>query len=59
MLPRETAIIKAEANAKGDNMEAKGNASKQAGFTKVMILVKPSKDKSPEGFKKVTTKYQC
>lgn len=45
-------------------MEAKGNAitghsTKQATFTKVMILIKPSKDKSPEGFKDAITKLHC
>lgn len=64
MLPREVAIIKVEANAKTDNMEAKGNtvidhSTKQAAFTKAMILIKPSKDKSLEGLQKAIVKYQC
>lgn len=50
MLPRKLAIIKVKADAKRDNMEAKGNTiidhfAKKAAFTKALILIKPSKDK--------------
>lgn len=63
MLPREVAIIKVEADAKRDTMEAKDNiltdrSAKQAASAKVIILIKPSKDKFLEGFKEAMMKYQ-
>ena len=63
MLPREVAIINVEADAKRDTMEAKDNiltdrSAKQAASAKVIILIKPSKDKFLEGFKEAMMKYQ-
>lgn len=62
--PVPVAVIKVEANVKRAIVEAKGNtltdhSTRQAAFTKVIILIKPSKDKSSEGCKEAIMKYQC
>lgn len=62
--PVPVAVIKVKANVKRAIVEAKGStltdhSTRQAAFTKVINLIKPSKDKSPEGFKEAIMKYQC